>query len=71
MINCLSLPAPLRGLLSVVSLTVIFQDHMALPHPISNAPAAPPALHQGSAFTGLGNTEHQNSGSKLQGQKEV
>lgn len=62
MINCLSLPAPLRGLLSLVSLTVIFQDHMALPHPISNVPAAPPPLHQGSTFTALGDTQHQNSG---------
>lgn len=44
MINCLSLPAPLRGFLDAVSLTVIFQEHMALPHPISDAPAAPPAL---------------------------
>lgn len=45
MINCLSPPFPSKGgLLDAVSLTVIFQDHMALPHPISNAPAAPRPL---------------------------
>lgn len=44
MINCHP-PFPSKGgLLDVVSLTVIFQDHMAFPHPISNAPAAPHPL---------------------------
>lgn len=44
MINCHPPFSSKGGLLDVVSLTVIFQDHMAFPHPISNAPAAPHPL---------------------------
>lgn len=61
MINCLSLPAPLRGLLSVVSLTVIFQGHMALPHPISDTPAAPPLLHTKAQLSQNTKTLAENS----------